>query len=74
MLHPACPTCGFDNLDVSRFDSMMVLSAKVAFFSLRCPKCHASVSTVAPIPVALRDEVQFAAIEVDAGMGEGDRA
>lgn len=49
------------------YDSMMVLSQKLALFTLRCPSCGSRVSTVQPIPAELREVVQFAAIEVNAG-------
>lgn len=48
---------------------MMVLRVDFALFTLTCPHCKAKVSTLQPIPPALRDEVRFAAIEVGAGMG-----
>ena len=69
MHRQTCPSCGFGPLDCTRFDSMMVLSLKMAFFTLRCPGCGASVSTVGAIDQMLAEEVQFAAIQVDAGMG-----
>ena len=65
----SCPTCGQSDLDVCRYDSMMVLRADLAFFTLRCPQCGTKVSALQPIPLALREEVRFAAIEVGAGMG-----
>ena len=65
-----CPTCGFDALDVTTFDSAMVLSADLGFFTLRCPSCGALVSTISAIPAALEEEIQFAAIQVDARMGQ----
>ena len=64
-----CPSCGERNLDVCTYDTMMVLSSDVALFTLRCPGCGARLSSVQTIPLALREEVRFAAIEVGAGMG-----
>lgn len=64
-----CPACGATDLDVCRYDSMMVLRSDVAMFTVTCPRCGASVSSVQTIPLALREEVRFAAIEVGAGMG-----
>lgn len=64
-----CPACGTP-LDLCRYDSMMVLRRDLALFSLRCPQCHAPVSGVYSIPLQLKDEVRFAAIEVGAGMGK----
>lgn len=65
-----CPACGATGLDVCDYDSMMVLRADVALFTLPCPACGTAVSSVQPIPPRLREEVQFAAIEVGAGMGK----
>lgn len=65
----SCPACGERNLDVCGYESMMVLRSDIALFTLRCPKCGARVSSVQTIPLALREEVRFAAIEVGAGMG-----
>lgn len=64
-----CPACGANSLDVCAYDAMMVLRADIALFTLRCPHCDAIVSSVQPIPLQLREEVRFAAIEVGAGMG-----
>ena len=64
-----CPACGADGLDVCRYESMMVLSSDFAMFALRCPRCGAAVYSMQRIPLQLRDEVRFAAIEVGAGMG-----
>lgn len=48
---------------------MMVLHADLALFTLRCPSCSTVFSTLQPIPASLRDEVDFAAIELGAKMG-----
>lgn len=64
-----CPGCGAQDLDVRTFDSMMVLRPNLALFSLTCPHCATRMSAMHPIPPALREEVQFAAIELGAGMG-----
>lgn len=69
----ACPACGARDLDLRSFDSMMVLSADLALFTLACPHCGTTVSAMQPIPSALRDEVDFAAIRIGAGMGETGR-
>ena len=61
--------CGASDLDVCCYDSMMVVRADLAMFTLRCPSCGAKVSSMQAIPSQLRDEVRFAAIEVGAGMG-----
>lgn len=64
-----CPACGATDLDVCRYESMMVVRADLALFTLRCPHCDATVSDVQTIPLELREAVRFAAIEVGAGMG-----
>lgn len=69
----ACPACGARELDVRSFDSMMVLSADLALFALTCPRCGTAFSAMQPIPSSLRDEVDFAAIRIGAGMGETGR-
>lgn len=65
-----CPACGASDLDVCRYDSMMVVRADLAMFTLRCPACGAKVSSMQTIPSQLYEEVRFAAIEVGAGMGQ----
>ncbi|MEF9925520.1 MAG: UDP-N-acetylmuramoylalanyl-D-glutamate--2,6-diaminopimelate ligase [Raoultibacter sp.] len=64
-----CPACGATDFDLAEYESMMVLRADSAFFTLRCPTCSTMVSAVAAIPASLREEVRFAALEVGAGMG-----
>lgn len=64
-----CPACGASDLDLCCYDSMMVLRADTALFTLHCPHCGSAVSSVHAIPDQLREEVRFAAIEVGAGMG-----
>lgn len=64
-----CPACGATDLDVCTYDSMMVLREDTALFSLRCSHCGTAMSSVHGIPPQLREEVRFAAIELDAGMG-----
>lgn len=64
-----CPACGAVGLDVCRYESMMVVRADLALFTLRCPHCDATVSSMQPIPPQLREEVRFVALEVGAGMG-----
>ena len=68
-----CPQCDACAFDLRSFDSMMVLSADLALFSLTCPSCGARISALQPIPPSLRDEVDFAAIRIGAGMGETGR-
>ncbi|MEY8459934.1 UDP-N-acetylmuramoylalanyl-D-glutamate--2,6-diaminopimelate ligase [Eggerthellaceae bacterium 24-137] len=64
-----CPACGASDMDVRAYESMMVLRPDLALFTLSCPHCAARISAIHPIPPALREEVQFAAIELGAGMG-----
>ncbi len=64
-----CPKCNGEGLDVSAYESMIVVTLTHAVFTLRCPHCAAHVSALAEIPESMREEVQFAAIEVGAGMG-----
>lgn len=64
-----CPACGFRDLDLNDYESMIVLRADLALFSLRCNRCASKISSVQPIPATLREEVRFAAIEIGAGMG-----
>ncbi len=63
-----CPACGAHDLDVCAYDAMLVVRSDLALFTLTCPACGASVSTLQRIPLQLREEVRFAAIEVGAGM------
>lgn len=65
-----CPACGAQDLNLCKFDSMMVLKADFALFTLRCPHCGTSVSAAHCIPPQLYDEVRYAAIEAGAGMGQ----
>ncbi|MEG0072462.1 MAG: UDP-N-acetylmuramoylalanyl-D-glutamate--2,6-diaminopimelate ligase [Raoultibacter sp.] len=64
-----CPECGTTGFDLAHYESMMVLRADKALFTLRCPVCGTHVSSLATIPTFLREEVRFAAIELGAGMG-----
>lgn len=64
-----CPACGASGLDVCQYDSMMVVRADLAMFTLPCPSCGTKVSSMQIIPPQLREEVKFAAIEIGAGMG-----
>ena len=64
-----CPHCGCAALSLTDYESMIVIGQGHALFTVTCPDCATRVSTVRPIPDELHDEVQFAAIEVGAGMG-----
>ena len=68
-----CPKCGAGDLDLCQYDSMIVVRPDLALFTLSCKHCSAKVSTIQPIPEALREEVRFAAIEVGAGMGRSQQ-
>ena len=67
-----CPPCGCANLDVRAYESMIVVAADVALFTIHCPVCGSRVSGLRAIPDDLLEEVQFAAREVGAGMGRTD--
>ena len=47
---------------------MMVLRQDAALFTLKCPTCGATVSTLQSIPRELIEEVQSIAVELGAGM------
>ena len=66
----SCPACKTTSLDVRDYDSMMVLGKGMALFTVHCPNCGTSVSIVHAIPPCLREEIDFAAIELGAGMGK----
>lgn len=65
----ACPHCNKALLDVHDYESMIVITPDYALFTRTCPSCKTRVSTLRPIPDDMRDEILYAAIEVDAGMG-----
>ena len=67
----SCPNCGSRDIDVTKFKSMMVISDNVAFFTLSCPACGASLSTIAAIPASLRAEVAQASTKIRTEMGKG---
>ena len=64
-----CPHCGAGDLDLHGYESMIVVTPECALFTVRCAACGARVSSLRAIPQDMREEVQFAAIEVGAGMG-----
>ena len=64
-----CPKCASDQIDVLKYESMVVLSRDHALFTMHCPACSARVSTVQEIPEQLLEDVRMAAREVGAGMG-----
>lgn len=64
-----CPNCGSAELDVHAYESMIVVTPDHALFTVRCAACGTRVSGLRAIPSDMREEVQFAAIEVGAGMG-----
>ena len=55
-----CPACGASDLDVCCYDSMMVVRADLAMFTLRCPSCGAKVLQHADhtLPAARRGAVR----------------
>lgn len=64
-----CPACKATDLDICHYDTMMVLSADLALFTLHCPYCGTSITSMRHIPSQLQNEICFAAQEVGAGMG-----
>ena len=64
-----CPNCQAIDLDIHGYESMIVVTPDCALFTVRCPHCGTRVSGLRAIPRDMREEVQFAAIEVGAGMG-----
>lgn len=64
-----CPKCGCEELDVRKYESMVVVSRDHALFTMSCPSCGTRVSSMQPIPIEMRELVRYAAIEVGAGMG-----
>lgn len=65
----ACPHCNSAIIDIHDYESMIVITPDYALFSNTCPHCKTRMSTLRPIPKDMLDEVLYAAIEVDAGMG-----
>ena len=64
-----CPNCQATDLDIHGYESMIVVTPVYALFTVRCAHCGMRVSGLRPIPDDMHDEVQYAAIEVGAGMG-----
>lgn len=63
-----CPACNAKGLNLCDYESMMVLRHDLALFTVKCPSCGSNVSSLQVIPDQLRDEIDFAAIAVGAGM------
>ena len=66
----ACPTCNSRHLDLRNYESMMVLRADLALFTLRCSRCGTKLSSIQPIPPSLKTKVEEAAQAAGAGMGK----
>lgn len=64
-----CPVCGKAALDLTKYQSMMVVSADKALFHVVCPKCGNHTASLFSIPIPLLEKVRSAALELDAGMG-----
>ena len=64
-----CPTCGKPTLDLTKYQSMMVVSADKALFHMVCPQCGNHTVSLYAIPVPLMKTVRSAAVELGAGMG-----
>jgi hypothetical protein len=56
-------------LDLTKYESMMVVSADKALFYVVCPKCGNHTASLFSIPVPLLETVRTAAVELGAGMG-----
>lgn len=69
---PACPNCG-QALDLNSYSSMMLLSREQALFTVECPSCAETVTSVELIPPSLYEEIESAARKVHAGMGAPTR-
>lgn len=63
-----CPACNAKGLDLCNYESMMVLRQDLAMFVVACPACGSKVSSLQLIPDQLRDEIDYAAISIGAGM------
>lgn len=64
-----CPYCAGSQLSLLNYESLMVLRKDVGLFSLRCPACGNKTTLLRRIPSSLHEEIEFAAIEMGAGMG-----
>ena len=64
-----CPVCGKATLDLTKYQSMMVVSADKALFHVVCPSCGNHTASLFPIPLSLLEKVRSAAVELGAGMG-----
>lgn len=64
-----CPKCGTTDIDLTHFQSMMLVSQDEALFTLQCPHCGNKISSVCAIPAPLQDKIKSVASELDAGMG-----
>ena len=69
MKYERCPVCGKASLDLTKYKSMMVVSADKALFHMVCPQCGSHSATLYAIPVPLLEKVRTAAVELGAGMG-----
>ena len=61
--------CGKATLDLTKYQSMMVVSANKALFHMECPQCGSHSASLFSIPVPLLETVRSAAVELGAGMG-----
>jgi rRNA maturation protein Nop10 len=67
--YETCPVCGKAALDLTKYQSMMVVSADKALFHMVCPRCGTHSASLYAIPVPLLETVRTAAVELGAGMG-----
>lgn len=64
-----CPRCHSNSIDLTKYRSMMVISAHQAVFNVRCPVCGNFVEDIWPIPDQMMGMVADAAHRMHAGMG-----
>mgnify|MGYP002626862378 CR=1 FL=1 len=64
-----CPVCEKLTLDLTKYKSMMVVSADKALFHVVCPSCGNHSASLFAIPVPLLETVRSAAVDLGAGMG-----
>lgn len=67
--HISCERCGNTMFDLTKYRSIMLVSADKALFTLDCPHCGSKVTALCAIPDSLRSRILQGAAEVDAGMG-----
>lgn len=64
-----CPHCAGSRLNMLDFESLMVLRPDLGMFTIKCPSCLQKTSMLRPIPQCMSAEIEKAAEETGAGMG-----